>query len=481
MKRLFYICAFVGVALLALTGCESKNPPQPTPQPEDTLPASYPKKHLIEEFTGQSCGYCPYGMDCIQEFINNDSNFITILHHYGYSPDKFSVKGSEDITKALQVKGAPGMCINRDYTIHKDEYGKDKEEIVFHPGYLEGTDRSQLETATFASIRIQNTYDPATKELKIDVNGNVLLDEPPTIMLTVLVKESGMIDTQADYYKTFSGWKEFRHVNAVRTYLSAPKGDTISITNKGYSASYSLQMSDKWVAENCMVVAFLAEGFKPIIQAEQAPVVSGTKGGADIVHGGITPVPVPDYYPEIDATSGPSTFSSNREETIETAGAYYASYPDYGVTYWMIQAYTQDASVSVNNTICVPFTEIYFFTDVNTPVNSVPTGTFSFLNTNAPGTAEAGYRDDERFEIGGSMFYFVNKTSLGQGYIDPIARWFIADGTLTITRDGWSVIGHARNGARIKLTGSSAIQYGGRMNSPVRKAPKKTRAIEYCK
>ena len=41
---------------MCFAGCEPNEPDRP-------ILDSYPRKHLIEEFTGQDCGYCPYGMD----------------------------------------------------------------------------------------------------------------------------------------------------------------------------------------------------------------------------------------------------------------------------------------------------------------------------------------------------------------------------------------------------------------------------------
>ena len=76
MKRI-NLFAIIGLASLAFTACN---------EPSGPIPESFPKKHLIEEFTGQDCGYCPYGMDCVHDFAGNDSNWIVVLHHYGYSP-----------------------------------------------------------------------------------------------------------------------------------------------------------------------------------------------------------------------------------------------------------------------------------------------------------------------------------------------------------------------------------------------------------
>lgn len=442
------------------TACEPNTPVDPV-EPQDTIPASFPKKQLIEEFTGQTCGYCPGGMDAIHAFVGNDTNWIVVLHHYGYAADNFSVPGSKTITSALGVNGAPSMCINR----AKTNYGEGKG-IIFHPGYLDYTSKSQFETTTYASINIKNTYDAASRELNIHVSGIVIEEDVPNLQLTVLVKESGMIDKQADYNKTFEGWKEFRHTNAVRAFLTAPKGEFFDIVNHRYSADYTITLDQGWVPENCMVVAFLSDSFKPVVQAEQRPVVAGTAGGADIQHGGITPVPVPDYYPEVDATTGPSTITDHKVETLSNAYVYYQKYPSYGFIYWVIQAYDLEATVQVNNTTCVPFAEIYFFTDLNTSTSIIPVGTYEFNTSEEPGSAYAGYRIDEPYqETGGSMFYFTSLSYLNQGYIVPEAQWLIASGTLTITEDGWVVDGSARNESRIRLNGGP-LSLKGAMNAP---------------
>ena len=62
MKHFFPFLA-LSFAFVTLTSCEPKDEPKP-----EVIPDSFPKKHLIEEFTGQGCGYCPYGMDCIHDF-----------------------------------------------------------------------------------------------------------------------------------------------------------------------------------------------------------------------------------------------------------------------------------------------------------------------------------------------------------------------------------------------------------------------------
>ena len=470
MKKISFF-ALLGIMAVALIGCKDKNEPQAEPQNEEpqqeqeVIPSAFPKKHLIEEFTGQDCGYCPGGMTSVHDFIGNDSDFIVVLHHDGYSPDHFTVAGSTTITKELKVSGAPSITINRS----KIKYSGNKSAIVFHPGYLPDTKKSQLADSTYASVVIANTYDASSRQLTVKVSGALCYENYPQLYLTVLVKESGMIDYQKDYYDTFEGWEEFRHTNAVRAILSEPKGDALDVdATRHYNAEYTLTLDSKWNAENCMVVAFLSEAFKPVVQAEQAPVVAGTKGGADIQHGGIKPVPVADYYPEPNATDGPAAFSGNNAETLTEASAYYTQYPSYGLTLWSIQAYNASTSVTVGGTACVPFIGIGLLTEYNATPTFPTTGTFMFDTSDQPGTVMAGYRTETPPSVGGSMFYFTSLSYLQEGYLYPIAQWLIVDGQLTITEEGWAINGHARNGSEIHIVGTTPIQNGGAASAPVR-------------
>lgn len=270
-----------------------------------------------------------------------------------------------------------------------------------------------------------------------------------------------MIDTQADYENTFEGWQEFRHANAVRAFLTAPKGDPITVDKQHYSQEYELTLNAAWVPENCMVVAFLSEAFQPVVQAAEKPVVTGTKGGADILHGGITPVAIPDYYPEPNANQGPGDISENRSEYLSAATAYYTQYESLNVTLWQIQAYntSEAAQVRVANSTCIPFAWIYLVAPYSESP-TLPTGTFQVSTSEEPGTVIAGQRDDANFQIFGSMFYFTSKSYFDQGYLDPRAQWLISDGELTISEDSWTLSGHARNGASINLNGDAITNRG---------------------
>ena len=78
------------------------------------VPSSFPRKYLIEHFTGDECGYCPEGMYSIVGYTQKTSTpCIWVSHHYGYNTDEYTISESAKIASACGVSGAPNMAINR--------------------------------------------------------------------------------------------------------------------------------------------------------------------------------------------------------------------------------------------------------------------------------------------------------------------------------------------------------------------------------
>lgn len=271
-KTIFALLAVITVCLF--TACE--------PQ-EEPIAYWYPKKHLVEEFVSQYCGYCPNGMSAVYDYTHGDENFVVIAHHYGFEEDRFSVKGGDIISQALGVNGTPSISINRETT----KYNNRQSAIVFNPGYLPTSGKDQFDDRTYACVDIKNTYDAATRRLTIRINGRVSPNENPHLRLTVLIKESGMQSWQYDYSISSHRWSAFRHTDAVRSFITDPTGDNVTITENRFTASYTYVLDDEWIPENCSIVAFISEGYQPIINANQAPVVQGTDGGANYKPEGI--------------------------------------------------------------------------------------------------------------------------------------------------------------------------------------------------
>ena len=255
------------------------------------VPSSFPRKYLIEHFTGESCGYCPYGMYSIMDYSANYTTTpcIWVSHHYGYGDDEYTIPENAKIGAACGVQGAPNMAMNRTKMQGAT--------IAFHPGYLveEGFPElieTKCATEAEASVVIEHTYDAATRELNVTVSGQVANTTVTEYLLSVLIKENGLIGKQADYYWSWKtkGYKEFMHPCIVRDVLcSDALGDKVAVENQAYSKTYTFTLPEEWVAENCVVVAYITPTTKkPVINAEETPLVAGTTGGAEYKPFGIT-------------------------------------------------------------------------------------------------------------------------------------------------------------------------------------------------
>ena len=168
------------------------------------VPTSFPRKYLLEHFTGDGCGNCPGGMAAMVGYTQSVSTpCIWVSHHYGYNEDEYTISESAKIAKAIAVSGAPNLGINRTKITGTA--------IAFHPGYLVEDGMADLiakkcEATAEASVVINHTYDTLTRELNVTVSGQVANAEVTEYLLTVLIKENGLVGKQEDgqYYSFMS-------------------------------------------------------------------------------------------------------------------------------------------------------------------------------------------------------------------------------------------------------------------------------------
>jgi len=403
-KKLLYI---LPVLALALASCESLENKIDCP----SVSGSYPRKHLIEHFTGAECGYCPNGMAAIEEAIaGKEDQFIWISNHYGFGTDEYTVPGNETVGKKLGVSGAPNMAMDREKVKYEST---ESAAYAWHPGYLPEIIGKFTANTSFVSVDIARQYDASSRELHLNVTGNCENKEVKSLLLTVVIKESGTIGKQKDYINSWNGWSEFRHVKTIRQYVSAALGDTVAIKNGMYSADYSVTLPEAWVAENCCAVAFLTwpGKYMPVLNAEQVVVVEGTKGGEDILSGGIT-------------------MKSTTDKSTETSGGCVKHLPVKSATWLEYEGHIYvelmgDTSVTSSGYKCTPYMQLVF----NTGVSSLPNDSFPVLDTDEVGSMlQAHHVDSVVNMFSGSMLYYLYTPYLNQGEYYPLAQYLIKSG-----------------------------------------------------
>lgn len=407
------------IAFCTLYACSPKNEPEPgVPPTPEVMPTSFPRKHLLEHFTGETCGYCPAAMFVMDEFMAQTSkNFIWVSHHYGYEADEYSIPANTTIGTKLQVSSAPNASINR---TKRRVSGTNA--YTFHPGYLEDNSvpLNDADTA-LANVIISRSYNPTTRELSLNVHGLSLLTD--TILnLSVLIKESGLIGAQADYSSSWEGWSEFRHNKVVRVMLTDAMGDKVSVVDGKYSKTFTYTLPAEYKAENCVVVAYITANsaltVNPIINAEQIPVVEGTTGGEELRFEGIKMVEVGQNYPEEGAPHSEITFSTCNVDT-----KYFAS---NGILVLIMRS-TQTKRVSGYS--CTPYLQLYVYSQAST----LAAGTYPLTDTPAWNTVMAGQRDDENFRMIGSTLYYVYNYN---NSLYVMGTWLPRTGELKVYENG---------------------------------------------
>lgn len=389
-KSFTYLVLVLSALLMVACGDE------PTMSNDISCPAisgSFPRKHVIEHFTGATCGYCPSGMEALQEGLKgHESDYIWISNHYGYQADSYTVSGSSTVGKLLGINGAPEMVLDRSKITGQSS-------LIVDPRDFPSLVNKIKNNTSFASVELKTSYDATDRTLSLHVSGECENADIHCLKLTVLVKESGMVGAQADYDNSWAGWTQFRHTKTIRKYVSEALGDSVSIRKGKYAADYTIAISDKWKEDSCTVVAFLTwpEGNKPIINANQAPVVEGTTGGEDIVAAGITMKAVADQYTE---TSSVTPAASIRFSEM------YAS-PMEGKEGWVAVSLKSDTSIYLtsgqNRYECFPFVTL----ELNTGSTELVNGTYAINDSGELYTAAAGHHSKNEVSFYGTMLYYI--------------------------------------------------------------------------
>jgi hypothetical protein len=245
----------------------------------------------------------------------------------------------------------------------------------------------------------------------------------------VLIKENGLIGKQADYYWSWktAGYKEFMHPCVVRDVISESQlGDTVKVENQAYSKTFTYAVSDNWVAENCNVVAYITPlAKKPIINAEETPLVAGTTGGKEYLPFGIT------------ESQAPTNAAKLNFDTLELSKP-----TDDKLAIQLVSA------SSTRSDVYGPV-KLVVYLEFNTPESTLSTGTYEFADGNELNTLTAGHVDLATQIFSGShMAYYLATTMEDLCHI-----WRIKSGTMKVEANGGFIAeGKLDNGKNYKIT-----------------------------
>lgn len=212
-----------------------------------TLPSSFSKKAVVEDFTGTWCGYCPrlsYAASLVEE--QTDKVFVVGVHNRDQMANSF---GSA-LEGEFSISGFP--------TAYIDRANKWQGNIEQALNAAEGT--------VNVGLAIESSLTGSVLDFKVYQG---FLENMTDVKLVVYVLEDGILANQINYTSYYGGVGssgvstivDFEHNGVLRYAATDVMGDPTTSTAGVHEKSYSVDLSsyDVLVPENTGVLAMLVD------------------------------------------------------------------------------------------------------------------------------------------------------------------------------------------------------------------------------
>ena len=225
---------------------------------------------LIEDFTGQRCKWCPEGTRTIDKQVEQygAEKVIPVAIHAG----GLSFAGSSKF---------PGFKTDLT-TYYWDKNGFNSETVqptaVFNRRVTSSERESwptfifnELNRKASVALSLDATFDSATRTVTITSDYYAADDKSASLQLWLL--ESGIVSLQTDGDADLTNYV---HNHVLRDAINGNDGEQVTISKSKQQKVNTYAIPEKYVAENCHIVAFFYDT-TGILQAAIAPVIKGAE------------------------------------------------------------------------------------------------------------------------------------------------------------------------------------------------------------
>lgn len=251
---------------------------------------SFPRqKHLIEQFTSNSCTYCPLGTTMIEvlQAMRDDIARVAV-HGNMNSVDPTNTAQCDSIFSYVGCEGWPYATFDR--TTGWEDYTNIAYGIGYNATYHQQVaqelgafyDHISASMPTFATININNEVNLLTREAKVTVSGEITPDFDVMMgsdaKLTVYLTEDSIIYRQLNNGRWISN---YRHDAVLRMALGTVKGVALNKDGENYSNEFNLTIPNEWNIEKMNVIAFIS---RPLINGASKVYTDMYVNNTDMTH-----------------------------------------------------------------------------------------------------------------------------------------------------------------------------------------------------
>ena len=234
---------------MAFVGCQKEPDPTPKPTPTPT-PTVQPKwvsteksnkNAVLEEFTGQNCGYCPDGHKRANQILAaHPDNFFPIVIHGGYlSKPEMQCDDAKAIQSYFAPSGVPYGVVNRgNSNLDRGQWSVKVSQILGEPACV--------------NVAANGTIDVATRTLKLNVEAYYTENgDNETNYLTVAMLQNNIEASQSNGSTNPDQMLpngKYNHMHILRDIINEDTwGDVISPTTTGtlIEKEYTYTIPDK--------------------------------------------------------------------------------------------------------------------------------------------------------------------------------------------------------------------------------------------
>ena len=220
---------------------------------------------LVEQFTSTGCTWCPTGSRALQALcdLRGDIAWVGVHVLFGSPTDPFATSQNDSISSFEHCTGYPEGSFDRYPGVETAgevcgvlSYTSPTEGAQAFSNFLESVSDS---SPSWATVNINSTFDEATREAKITINGDLVPNFEDLMgndaKLTVYITENNLVAAQVDQGTVIS---DYVHNNVLRKVLGSVKGVELQKNGDTYTNEFSYTIPTSWKANDLNIVAFIS-------------------------------------------------------------------------------------------------------------------------------------------------------------------------------------------------------------------------------